>query len=165
MKNTITLNMENLSEDEREQLMKLVEKANKMRKPENGEQYYIIYSYGGIDLCVWCDTKEDKGRYSIGNCFKSKEETEFAVEKAKVIAELKRFAEENNEREIDWNDWTQYKFSIYCSYLHDDDIQYKESHAHKYGNTVYFTSEKIAKAAVKKIGEDRLKKYYFEVED
>lgn len=69
MKNTITLNMENLSEDEREQLMKLVEKANKMRKPENGEQYYIIYSYGGIDLCVWCDTKEDKGRYSIGNCF------------------------------------------------------------------------------------------------
>lgn len=74
-----------------------------------------------------------------------------------MIAELKRFAEENNEREIDWNDWTQYKFSIYCSYLHDDDIQYKESHAHKYGNTVYFTSEKIAKAAVKKIGEDRLK--------
>lgn len=165
MKNTITLNMENLSEEEREQLTKLVEKANKMRKPENGEQYYTVYTYGGIDSCVWRGIKEDEEKYSIGNCFKSKEEAEFAVEKAKVIAELKRFAEENNEREIDWNDWSQYKFSIFCVYLRDNDIQCQKSREHQYGNTVYFTSEKIAKAAVKKIGEDRLKKYYFEVED
>lgn len=170
MDNTITLNIENLSDDEREQFIKLVEKANKKEnnkvwKPKNGEEYYYIYSDGTMDCLDWDNDSEDKNRYLLGNCFKTKEEVESAIEKLKVIAELKRFAEENNEREIDWNDWTQYKFSIYCSYLHDNDIQCKESHAHKYGNTVYFTSEKIAKAAIEKIGEDRLKKYYFEVKD
>lgn len=161
--------MENFSENEREQLMKLIEKAgdqenNKVWKPKNGEKYWYISDIK-IDYYDFQDDSADRFLYSIGNCFKTKEDAIFACEKAKVIAELKRFAEENNEREIDWNDWSQYKFSIYCSYLHDDDIQCKESHAHKYGNTVYFTSEKIAKAAIEKIGEDRLKKYYFEVED
>ena len=168
MKDTITLNMENLSEDERDQLFKLVEKANKNNKvwrPYDGESYYYIYSDGEIDVLNWNNCDADKNRYSLGNCFKTREEAEFAIEKLKVIAELKRFAEENNEGEMDWNDWIQYKFSIYYSHLHDGNIQCKESHSHKYGNTVYFTSEKIAKAAIEKIGEDRLKKYYFEVED
>ena len=33
------------------------------------------------------------------------------------------------------------------------------------GNDIYFTSSEIEKNAVKEVGEDRLKKYYFEVKD
>ena len=58
MENTITLNMENLSKSEKEQLMKLVKKANKQEnnnvwKPENNEIYWYI-----------SDTKIDYSNYT-----------------------------------------------------------------------------------------------------
>jgi len=80
----------------------------------------------------------------------------FAIEKAKVIAELKWFAKENNKVGINWT------YCIYYVYENDSIITYNHSNIIK-SNTVYFSSEEIAKAAIKTIGEDRLKKYYFEI--
>ena len=156
----ITLNMENLSGDEREQLIKLVEKANKKEnnkvwKPGLGDRYWYI-GRSVVDDFVFDNDEMDNFLCSIGNCFKTEEDVLFAIEKAKVIAELKWFAKENNKVGINWT------YCIYYVYENDSIITYNHSNIIK-SNTVYFSSEEIAKAAIKTIGEDRLKKYYFEI--
>lgn len=167
MENNITVNMKNLSEEERETLMKLIQKSNgskgKVWKPEDNEKYFYVSGRGVINICRWINDTTDNGCYEIGNCFKTKEEAEFALEKVKVETELRRFAEENNEHEIDWKNKKQEKWFIFYNckeeiinpiYLYDF-----------YICNICFTSEEIARQAIKSIGEERLKKYYFRIED
>ena len=162
----ITVNMENLSNEERTTLLSLIEKAskpkNKVWKPEENETYYYICSYCNIEKDTYYDinikNNIHKNRYAIGNCFKTKEEAEFALERQKVIMELKRFALEHNEKEIDWSDGKP-KWLIYSNRNH---VGVKYVNLLK-ENNIYFTSEKITQAAIKEIGEERIKKYYFEV--
>lgn len=167
MENNISVNLENLSEEEREQLMKLIQKSNgfksKMWKPEDNEKYFYVSGHGVINICRWINDTTDNGCYEIGNCFKTKEEAEFALEKAKVEAELRRFAEENNEYKIDWEDDDQEKWFIYynCDMKKIDIIYNTVLKTH----CIYFSSKKIAKQAIDYIGEERLKKYYLGIED
>lgn len=162
--NNITVNMENLSQEERSTLLSLIEKANKPKnkvwKPESDEMYYYSCSDGFIKEATWDNINVDKNRYAIGNCFKTKEEAEFALERQKVITELKRFALEHNEKDIDWSDGKP-KWLIYSNRNH---LGVKYVNLLK-ENNIYFTSEKITQAAIKEIGEERLKKYYFEVKE
>lgn len=167
MENNITVNMENLSEKEREQLMKLIQKSNgskgKMWKPEDNEKYFYVSGRGVINICRWINDSTDNGCYGIGNCFKTKEEAEFALEKAKVEAELRRFAEENNEYEIDWEDDDQEKWFIFynCDMKKIDIIYNTVLKTH----CIHFSSKEITKQAIDYIGEERLKKYYLGIED
>lgn len=167
MENNITVNMKNLSEEEREQLMKLIQKSNGSKrnlwKPNYGRKYFYINDCGAIINSKWYDDVIDTYRYEIGNCFKTKEETEFALEKVKVETELRRFAEENNEHEIDWTDEDQEKwFIFYNCDTKNIDTRYDDTLRTHY---IYFSSKEIAKQAIKHIGKERLKKYYFGVED
>ena len=144
----------------------VVEEKKKYWKPKESERYYFIDAYQeGIGNDTNDGTDVDDFRLSIGNYFKTKEEAEHMVEKLKVIHELQKFAYENNEKEIDWNDAKQYKqFLIY-------DIEYKKvcidykTYVKSEPFNIYFTSFDIARKAIKTIGEDRIKKYYFNVED
>ena len=162
MENNITVNMENLSEEEREQLMKMKSNGSKRNiwKPEYDEWYFYVSGYGIVGSNVWINDYIDNGYYEIGNCFKTEEEAKFALEKLKVETELRRFAEENNEYEIDWENDAQEKWFIYYC----DKICLYQTYI-TMRNDVYFSSKKIAKRAVDYIGEERLKKYYFRVED
>lgn len=132
-------------------------------KPEYDEWYFYVSGYGIVGSNVWINAYIDNGYYEIGNCFKTEEEADFALEKLKVEAELRRFAEENNEYEIDWKDKKQEKWFIFYNckeeiinpiYLYDFCIC-----------NICFTSKEIARQAIKSIGEERLKKYYFRIED
>ena len=155
--NNITVNMDNLSTDERNTLLKLIEKANKPKgkvwKPEKNEQYYMISDTVNIFETRYNSDIDDK-RHNIGNCFKTSEEAKFALEKQKVITELKRFALENNECELDWNN-KYHKYYLYYNYKTGKieivyDIFLKTL-------SVYFSSEDIAKQAIEAVSEDRLK--------
>ena len=167
MENNITVNMENLSEEEREQLIKLIHKSNgfksKMWKPKCGELFFYISGRGDIFSSIWINSYICSEYYSIGNCFKTKEEAEFALEKVRVETELRRFAEENNEYEIDWKDKKQVKWFI--SYNCKKEIINPICAYDFCICNIYFTSEEIAKQAVGYVGEERLKKYYFGIED
>lgn len=143
--NNITVNMENLSDKERETLTKLIEKANKVEsnvwKPEMKTNYYIVSDGGGIYAPTWLGNGFDEGAYLIGNCFRTKEETEFALERLKVITEPQRYADEHNG-EIDWND-IRPKFYIFydCDCGGKIGVDYLCSHK---CNDIYFSSEKPA---------------------
>lgn len=161
----ITINMENLSKEERDTLLSLVEKANKpvnkVWKPEYDSDYYFIRNNGQICHTNFIKSDIDKERFILGNCFKTEEEAEFALERQKVITELKRFAIEHNDGEIDWNSKIQ---NIYCLYYreHRGDIE-ADYFCSRLWDGVFFTSKKTAEQAIEAIGEERIKKYYFEV--
>lgn len=134
-----------------------------MWKPKNRERYYFI-NHGVneyIDYYDWDNDSLDDNLYSIGNCFRTQEEAEFALKKQKVYTELKRFALEHNETEIDWNDSDHEKYCLMYDYYENRIF----TSYNRFIKTpiVYFTSKEIAKQAVEEIGEERLKKYYFEV--
>lgn len=162
----IKLNMENLSKEEREQLLKLVEKANKkgskIWKPEPGEAYYVIDDCGAIYKSVVGrahDESIDEGRYSIGNCFNTQEEAEFALEKQKVIVELERFAKENNKH----SEYCVSSLLVYNRPKHK--VECLQLVDRYYPTSLIFSDSQVGMDAIQTIGEDRLIKYYFGVKD
>lgn len=143
----------------------IVEEKKKYWTPKEKEKYFYIEDCMGVSDDRNVQAPIDYCRFNIGNFFKTKIEAEHILEKLKVIHELQKFANENNEKEIDWNDAKQYKqFLIY-------DIEYKKvcidykTYVKSEPFNIYFTSFDIARKAIKTIGEDRIKKYYFDVED
>lgn len=146
---------------EAEKILERAKTEKKPWKPEDEEPYYFAIGNGHVLKEYYKPAALDNARYSLGNCFPTKEAAEFAVEKLKVIAELKRFAEEHNE-EIDWKNIKQKKHCItYCHLKGEFEIDVWNTWT---TGGIYFSSEEIAKAAIEAIGEERLKKYYFEVE-
>ena len=143
----------------------IVEEKKKYWTPKEKEKYFYIEDCMGVSDDRNVQAPIDYCRFNMGNCFKTKEEAEHMVEKLKVIHELQKFAFENNEKEIDWNDAKQYKqFLIYDIEDKKVCIDYKTYVKNEPFN-IYFTSFDIARKAIKTIGEDRIKKYYFDIED
>ena len=141
------------------------EPKSKDWKPKKGDTYYYIGSVGSIFNYDYREDISDEAHLNIGNYFKTKEDAKHMVEKFKVIRELQKFANENNEKEIDWNNKTQYKY--YLVYATEDEELYVDYavYCKREPLNIYFTSSKIAKRAIEAVGEDRIKKYYFNVED
>ena len=132
-----------------------------MWKPTEGDYYFYCDSTGGATAMIWEDDLIDNKRYDYGNCYRTKEEATFAVERNKVITELRRFAEERNDTPIIWNE-TEVNYVIICN--HDSNIDgVIEAKCYRYWQfgDIYFSSREIAESAIRVIGEDRLKKYYF----
>ena len=156
----IKLNMENLSKDEREQLLKLIEKANNkdLNMPKEYDTYYYINGDGRVGKLKWRNLETDNSLYNMGNCFKTEKDAEFVVEQHKVIVELNNFASKYN------GNYGQYYYHLICENgiqgYHVSPMELENLRMHG----VRFTSEEIAKKAIDAIGEDRLKKYYFRVE-
>lgn len=150
----ITVNLENLSDKERETLLAIIEKANKPKpklwKPERHEEYYAISTCKG-DISKYANKNQlyTDDSFVIGNCFRTQKEAEFAVERLKVIQELREFA---------------------CEKLEDDKIRWYlyltkgcvcTSWVKSLQGDLCFQTEQDAEAAIKAVGEERIKKYYF----
>ena len=164
--NELKVNFENLTAKERAELLKLVEKANKPKskvwKPKKDERYYYILSHG-VGWCLCLNGNGDNNRYAIGNCFKTKEEAENAAERLKIRAELQRFADEHNDKSIDWKNRNTAKWYIRFNY-DDEIVECSPVRTVRDTFQIYFSSEEVARAAVQSVGEDRIKKYLFGVE-
>ena len=143
----------------------VVEEPDKDWKPKKGDTYYYIGSVGSIFNYDYREDISDEAHLNIGNYFKTKEDAKHMVEKFKVIRELQKFANENNEEKIDWKNFNQCKYKIFYD-AEDEDLYVDYSiQCESEPFNIYFTSFKIAKRAIEEIGEDRIKKYYFNVED
>jgi len=160
----IEVNLDNLTKEEQEQFNALVKKANKPKskvwKPEVGQTYY---NFAATNL-IWRDTDIDMFNYAIGNCFKTRKEAEFALERLKVIAEMKRYIAEHDDMKLDWSNPEQEKW--YLRYWHYDNsifIDHNNLGAQSVDSSFHTSNEKILEDMIKEIGEDRIKKYYFGV--
>lgn len=166
MSENITINLGGLNKKEREQLLGLVEKAKRSKKiwkPEYGDWYWYISSDGQVDNCEWVNGPIDYGRYSMGNCFRTKEEARIAREKQKIKIELQRFADEHNDQErAAWDG-----FNEHCGIRYDclrSDLDTSTMYQFRDIGAIYFDSPGIAKDAANKVGVKRIMKYLFDVD-
>ena len=166
MSENITINLEGLSKEEREQLLGLVEEAKKPKKiwkPKCGEWYWFVGSDGEVDSCEWENDRIDRGRYSMGNCFRTKEEAIFVSIKQTVKTELQRYADEHNDPNLE--EWNVKNWHYYIEYLPKcDALEIVSMCSRRMESVTYFTSENIAEDARKEIGEKRIMKYLFDVD-
>ena len=124
--------------------------------PQYGDTYWCINTYGGVSKETWDGYDIEKDMLDIGNGFRTEKEAEFAVEKLKVEAELRKFS-----RPFEYGKFNYYLFlNIKSDSL---DTQFT-SYCPPQG-TIYFESTTIANEAIDAIGENRIKKYIFGVED
>lgn len=141
------------------------EPKSKVYKPKPQEMYYFLCGDGSPTADHNLDDGSVEKFISIGNCFETGEEAKHMVEKLKVIKELRDFALENNNEKIDWRDKCTGKYFITYDF-YDEEISIA---SYTFRNflpfEIYFTSKEIAQKAIKKIGEYRIKKYYFDIED
>lgn len=161
---TINVNLSNLSEKEREQLLELIERSNNSAKRrwrgERHNHYYFISGAGGIGRGREDKVTYDSNRYQLGNYFKTEEEAEFELQKRLVYQELKDYALEHNECEFDWKNKYQPKWSIFYN-NESECLEYNDFYNMCDITQIHFTSEEIARKAVFTVGEDRIKKYLF----
>lgn len=134
------------------------EYGGKRWKPERGERYYCVTHCGEITTFLF-NSSFDLDAYVQGNCFKTKEEAEFEVERRKVIAELSDYAEGD---EAVWDGNTKHWFICYSFY--EKEVVYDYYQTWK-SVQLYFPSIEAAEAAVKAVGEERVKKYYLGIKE
>jgi hypothetical protein len=162
----IELNLENLTEEERKQLMKLIEKGNqkksKVWEPNVGDTYCFVDVDGDVSDSLWDNDNTDYRRSLFGNVFRTQEEAEFESEKRKVNLDLQGFADENNDDGFDIFDSDSDKY--YLEYdLDNQKLFVNCCFGRLFGNITYFSSEEIADKAIGFVGENRIEKYIFGV--
>ena len=130
-------------------------KEEEQEFPQDGDEYWSISETGEIIGDKWDSLDFEKYMLEIGNVFKTKQQAEFAIEKLKVEAELRKFSQpfdyENRNWVILWSNF-------------EKNIQIKWSAGTVRQGSIYFESKEKAEEAVKSVGEDRIKKYIFGVE-
>lgn len=136
---------------------KLVKSKDAEEWPREQEKYFYINDSGHVDWTVWKNDEGDIESLGIGNVFSDETDANFAVERLKVIAEMRKFA-----FEPDWSNDKQEKYGFYYSTFNKTIII--DEHWNSNGAPV-FESEDHAQACIDAIGEERLKKYYFGVKD
>lgn len=126
-----------------------------------GDRYFFLTASGIVQGATWSNDGSDFNRERIGNTFLTIEDAEFAKERLKVIAELKKYAKEFSDEEGKnmnlpkhylFYDYEDHVISIGCVY-------------YSKGNGIYFESKEKAQEAIKAVGEDRIKKYYLGVKE
>lgn len=130
---------------------------NGMWIPKRGERYWYIDGCGEVFYTINKFMPKDEKRFLVGNVFKTKEEAEFAVEKLKVLAELKVFAESKDRK------WDGENRHWEIGYWSDRGLVNVDWFTCKSGG-IYFESKEKARQAIDAVGVDRIKKYYLEVE-
>lgn len=55
-------------------------------KPEEGEEYHFLDSFGARCFVCWKGAGEDQFRYDSGNCFKTSQEAQAKIDRDKAIA-------------------------------------------------------------------------------
>ena len=168
---SVTEDLEKKADKIKKQLEDAEKKATdgKLREwwtPKDRESYFTICSNGEVVDLIWTGAYECPKRFNYGNCFKTKEEAEFEVERRKVYFELKKYVYEHDPRPITKEDWEDPSIKKYfIEYWFDKGtLEFDFYYECKFTTVIYASNEQTLKDAIKAIGEDRIKKYLFEVE-
>ena len=126
-----------------------------MWQPKFGDKFWFLTLDGCVRFECWLGSDWQNGLYATGNIFQTKEEAEFRVEQLKVEAELRRFSRPFVPNENNYQ----------LNYAHNSKSLYIDCVRNIQSNDIYFETADILREAIKVVGKDRIKKYYFGVED
>lgn len=150
--------IQKLREEFEDRIKELEDKYNSNEEwPIPGEIYWTINDKGETAAHYWTDDDYDKTILNNNALFKTGEEAEFEAGRLKVLRELEKMGKpfEPNEHNL----------SVCYNYRTRglDILGYTVTHS-VYGD-FYFSTQREAKEAIEKIGEARIKKYLFGVEE
>lgn len=121
-------------------------------KPEIKEHYYFIDSKGYVADLGWAEDQFDLHHFNIGNMFERYDDAAFALERLKVLAQMREWAG-------NWNDPWYLRFF-------DGNIAVNERILTTMNlGELRFACKDDAENCIRVIGEDRIKKYYFRIPD
>ena len=141
----------------KQRITELEEQAKEKQEfPQEDDVFCFINTFGKPVESTWGESITNRQLIEIGNMFRTKEQAEFAVEKLKIEAELRKFSRPFKEDE--------YNYFIQIHPSHNNIVTDSDDYYQTQG-TIYFESTTIANEAIDAIGENRIKKYIFGVED
>lgn len=143
-------------QDEIKALKQRIAELEKQQEfPRDGDTYWYVGMRGNIFTSEWEGFPSEEHMLEVGNIFKTEDEAYFAVEKLKVDAELRKFSDS-------WDlENTQYSFSFNWEFG-EFNVEYPDYN--QYPNSYYFYSIDDLQQAIESVGEERIKRYIFEVE-
>lgn len=148
--------------DEKELEKLLVKpKAKSVWDLKDGDKYWCVYRDGKVDVFSWVDCLIDKKIRDCGNIFLTKEEAEFEVERRKCEAIMLKYGTRDM---MSLGNGSRAKYCIMHNYS-DCVINCDYYGAINYQGIIWFASREIAQQCIDEIGEDRLKKYIFNVKE
>lgn len=121
-----------------------------------GDRYWFLDSYGTVRDCVLGNGVIDNGRRAIGNCFLTREEAQFEVERRKIEAILLK----HGRREFKYSEGNHY---IYYDFP-ESSIEIGCYKSCQDQGAIYFDTEELCLKAIDEAGEDNIKKYIFGVD-
>ena len=127
----------------------------KQKFPQYGDEYWYVDDIGILWLSVFGKGELSNDRVEMGNVFRTKNEAVLAVEKLKVEAELRKYSRPFILGEENW----------YLNMVRSKDITIAYDHYNIHQGTVYFKSKDKVKEVIESVGEERIKKYIFGVEE
>lgn len=130
---------------------------NKSWKPKEGDTYFYISGTGKVisDNFMPC-LPSDNDKVLFNNAFQTAEEAEYMVEKIKIINKLRELS---NSRFI----YNQDKFIIYYDFQENKVSCGEINYVKVIPFEVCFKTREDCQKAIDTIGEDNLKKYYFDI--
>lgn len=142
--------------------IEIMQKTKGRWKPVYLEKYYYIDN-GNISYTCWDNWDIDRTRYAIGNCFKTKEQAEFAKQQAIYIQQYKDYLQEHEEEAINWEDIGKPKYCA-CYDFENQKNNICISYYCKKQGIIYTSRRESIQEFIDLIGEDNFKKYILEVE-
>lgn len=141
----------------KKELEELKDKPYEISYPEPKSKVYYIDSYTGEIHCILLNVidKEVKHLYELGLYFDTKEEAEQFKREQTLIKKIKCWAkEQQGDWKPDWEDTSQYKFSIDYSGLLDELYATDSTVQKRFNKLPFFESEKIAQECIDLFGDE-----------
>lgn len=123
---------------------------------KESDKYWYISDYGQICKSTWTNFECEIIRRAIGNCFLTKKEGEFEVERRKVETILLKYG----RREYKSKD----NYYMYCDYYQSPSIEINWCGSAQNQGTIYYDTKELLDQAIEEAGEDNIKKYIFGIE-
>ena len=126
------------------------------------DEYYYINMFGDVDITTfgigtyW----EDKKMIEIGNAFLTEEEAKHEVERRKCESILLKYGTRNF---MSFEDYDDKYYIMYDNTVENVDVSCCNFMQRQ--GSIYFKTKELAQKAIEEVGEDRLKKYVFNVKD
>ena len=152
-----------ISEEEYKKLQPAEEKNTGYERVKENDRYYYANYRGEVEdnrdeRCTW-----DDDPYNVANYYSSEEVAENNARADNLMRQLRRFAVEHREKEMDWNNLQQTKYTITYDYLTDQIMTSSDGACRCFGD-ITFTSQVATKAAIEEF-HDELIWYFTEYKD
>ena len=147
------------------ELQKLLmpQKKTGYERVETDIDYYYVDATGFIENASEDSDGFDDDVYNTANYYADKTVAQNNARADILMRQLRRFAVEHREQEIDWNSEVQNKFSILYDYS-DNEVAVERDIYGRYHGIVYFDSIEIARLAIETF-HDELIWYFTEYKD